>query len=265
MAHRTMVDVGKQVRLSRIANPATGNMVMVPMDHGVILGPIEGMDDIAGTVDKVIEGGADAIAFNAGMASSLYERYVNRCGTVFQLTNAITDDFDLTQIATVEQALRQGADAVSIQVIIGSEQETRMLEQAGSVVESCSRWGLPLLMMMYPTEEMFSEIGTEAVVRAARAGAELGADIVKSSYTGDRESFQRLVDCCPVPVVVAGGPKADTELEILEMIAEAMACGALGIALGRNIWQSSDPARMVASIVELVHEGKSVSQLGWTG
>jgi len=265
MPSRTMIDVGKQVRLNRILNPATGNMVMIPMDHGVILGPICGIVDPADTVDKVIEGGADAVAFNAGMAASLYTRYMNRCGTVFQLTNAITDEDDLTLIASVEYALRHGADAISIQVILGSKHERQMLDDARGVADACSRWGLPLLMMMYPTDKLLEQLGPEAVLRAARAGAELGADIVKTSYPGDRDTFQRLVDACPVPVVVAGGPQKETVSEVLQMIEDAMSCGAIGIALGRNVWQSADPTRMVASIVELVHQGKKVSELSWTG
>ena len=134
-----MIDVGKQVRLNRILNSATGNMVMIPMDHGVILGPIEGVDNIGQTVDKVIAGGADSIAFNAGMAASLYPHYSNRCGSVFQLTNAISGDEHLTLIADVEYALRLGADAISIQVIVGSKLERQMLDQAARVAETCSR------------------------------------------------------------------------------------------------------------------------------
>jgi fructose-bisphosphate aldolase/2-amino-3,7-dideoxy-D-threo-hept-6-ulosonate synthase len=265
MPIKTVIDVGKQVRLNRIINPTTGNMIMVPMDHGIILGAVQGIADIADTFDKVVAGGADSIAFNAGMSASLYTRYSNRCGTVFQLTNAISDDDDLTLIASVEYALRQGADAVSIQVIVGSKHERRMLDDARAVVEQSNRWGIPLMTMMYPSESFYSQHGARAIQRSARAGAELGADIVKTSYSGDHDSFQELVDSCPVPVVVAGGAKKDTVVEVLEMIEDAIACGACGIALGRNIWQSSDPQRMVESIVEIVHHGKKASELEWVG
>ena len=129
----------------------------------------------------------------------------------------------------------------------------------------CGRWGVPLMTMMYLASAFHEEHGTEAIQRAARAGVELGADIVKTSYTGDHDSFKALVDSCPVPVVVAGGEKKDTIREVLEMIEDSIACGARGIALGRNIWQSPDPERMVASIVRIVHHGARVSDLGWTG
>ncbi len=104
-------------------------------------------------------------------------------------------------------------------------------------------------------------MGTEVELLAARAGAELGADIVKVSYTGDQDSFKALVDACPRPVVIAGGPKKETIRAALEMVEDAMACGAAGVALGRNIWQNPDPARMTAALVDIIQHGKSVAEL----
>ena len=261
MAARAMIDVGKQVRYNRIVNPKTGRTVMVPLDHGIILGPIAGIEDPAETVRRVVAGGADAVIFNTGLASSIYEQYMNHCGAIFNLTNIVTAENDLALISSVQYAVRSGADGVSIQVQVGSPHERRMLNNACIVADECSRWGMPLLGMMYPTDSLLRERGDSAVLHAARAGAELGVDIVKTSYTGDSESFKRLVDACPVPVVIAGGPRSESVQGVLEMVRDAVDCGAAGVALGRNVWQSTDPERTTAALVDIVHHGKAVREI----
>ena len=185
-----MIDVGKQVRFNRIVNPETGRTVIVPLDHGIILGPVAGIEDPAETVRKVVAGGASAVIFNTGLAPSIFHAYMNRCGAICNLINSITAANELTLISSVESAIRCGADAVSVQVLVGSPHERHMLNNARIVAGECARWSMPLLAMMYPTEEALAEMGTEVELLAARAGAELGADIVKVSYTGDPGLFQ---------------------------------------------------------------------------
>ena len=261
MQGQAFVNIGKQIRYDRIVNPETGKMVIVPMDHGIILGPLKGIEHLAETVRKVVTGGADSILFNASMARWIYSSYMNQCGSIFNLTNIVTSENDLTLINSVQYALSHAADAISVQVMIGSPHERHMLNNFRIVAEECQRWGLPLLAMMYPTEDLISKMGDEAHLLAARAGAEMGADIVKTSYTGNIQSFTRLVDACPAPVVIAGGPQKGSPTDTLTMVKEAMSCGASGIALGRNIWQSEDPEKMTNSLVQLVHHGKNIENL----
>ena len=116
MVNNKMIDVGKEVRYNRIVNPSTGRTVMIPLDHGIILGPLEGITDPSELVADVVSGGADAVIFNAGLCSKLYAEYMGKCGAIFNLTNVITDEHDMTLISSVEYALRNGADAVSVQV-----------------------------------------------------------------------------------------------------------------------------------------------------
>src|SRR5690606_34775819 len=117
-------------------------------------------------------------------------------------------------VTSVEKALKLGADAVSVHVNVGSEREPEMLIKLGTVAEICDDWGMPLIAMMYPRgEKIKDEHDPEVVKLAARAGAELGADIIKTNYTGDPETFREVVKGCPVPVVIAGGPKIETEEE----------------------------------------------------
>jgi fructose-bisphosphate aldolase/2-amino-3,7-dideoxy-D-threo-hept-6-ulosonate synthase len=109
------------------------------------------------------------------------------------------------------------------------------------------------------------ERGAGAELLAARAGAELGADIVKTSYPGDHDSFKRLVEACPAPVVIAGGPRAESLRDMLVKVEDAMDCGAAGVAWGRNVWQSADPAKTTAALVDIVHNGKSVGNIELPG
>jgi predicted phospho-2-dehydro-3-deoxyheptonate aldolase len=165
------------------------------------------------------------------------------------------------QVATVEDAIRLGADAVSVQVNIGAANEPEQLHSLGEIAETCAGWGMPLFAMMYPRgPKIKNSLDPEMVAHAARVGAELGADIVKVPYTGDVDSFRKIVRGCLVPVVIAGGPKMKTERDVLQMTADAIKAGAIGISIGRNIFQHRNPTAMVRALVRIVHEGTSVEQ-----
>jgi fructose-bisphosphate aldolase/2-amino-3,7-dideoxy-D-threo-hept-6-ulosonate synthase len=122
-------------------------------------------------------------------------------------------------------------------------------------------WGMPLLAMMYPRgKKISSEHDVEVVKLAARAGAELGADIIKTNYTGDIDSFKEVIKGCPVPVVIAGGPKMSTTKDVLEMVRDAVEAGAAGTSIGRNVFQAEDPTKMVRAMAALVHGGEGVDE-----
>ncbi len=148
---------------------------------------------------------------------------------------------------------------MSVHINIGSDTESDQLEYLGAVSDDCDYWGMPLVAMMYPRgRNIPNQHDPTVVALAARAGAELGADIVKTNYTGDPESFKDVVRGCPVPVVIAGGPKTNTDREFLEMIYGAINAGAAGAAAGRNVFQADDPTRMTRAIAAIVHDGTSV-------
>ena len=146
-------------------------------------------------------------------------------------------------------------------VNIGSETETDQLEQLGTISRDCEEWGIPLLAMMYPRgKKVINPHDPENVAHAARIGAELGADLIKTVYTGDIDSFRNVVRGCPIPVVIAGGPKTSTDKEFLEMIDGAMEAGARGVAIGRNVFQHKDPIRITRAISEIVHGRRPVEE-----
>jgi fructose-bisphosphate aldolase/2-amino-3,7-dideoxy-D-threo-hept-6-ulosonate synthase len=158
----------------------------------------------------------------------------------------------------VEESIRLGADAVSVHVNIGAKEEPDMLHDLGLVSDECTAWSIPLVAMMYPRgENIKNPHDVEVVAHAARIGGEAGADIVKAVYTGDIDSFKKVTKACPVPVVIAGGPKANTDYEILEMCESAMKAGAKGVTFGRNIFQHENPASIVRALHRVVIDGVS--------
>ena len=163
-------------------------------------------------------------------------------------------------VCTVEESIKLGADAVSIHINVGSKTEAEQLKALGHISKICMEWGMPLLAMMYPRGAGIYQYDEKAVALAARVGAELGADIVKTNFTGSVESFKRVVRGCPVPVVVAGGPKMKNEADLLKMVEMAMEAGARGVAIGRNVFQADDPTKMTKAIAMIVHENASAEE-----
>lgn len=256
--------VGKLIRMERIMNRETGRTVIVPMDHGVTVGPIEGLIDMKNTVNQVASGGANAIVLHKGLVEGGHRRRGRDVGLIIHLsgsTNLSPFPNAKTLVCTVEEAIKLGADAVSVHINIGNGSEKEMLADLGFVAMKAQEWGMPLLAMMYPRgEKIKDEYDVNVIKHVARLGAELGADIIKVSYTGSVESFREVVRGCPVPVVIAGGPKMSSDREILEMVKGAVEAGGAGVSIGRNVFQHRDPTRMVGAISLIVHENASVEE-----
>ena len=264
-----MSETGKRIRLERIFNRNTGKTVIIPMDHGVTLGPIKGIISVREAATKIANGGADAAIVHKGAARFGHRGYGKDLGLILHLTasTALGPDPDNKVLVTsVAEALKIGADGVSVHVNIGANNESSMLEMLGRVSAECDEWGMPLLAMMYPRgneknkNKAKSEHNAEYVKHAARVGAELGADIVKTNYTGNMDSFKEVVQGCPVPVVIAGGVKNDSDKAFLESVSEAMSAGAKGVAIGRNAFQHQNPELMVRRLCKIVHENCSESE-----
>src|SRR2546430_15588880 len=255
-----MTESGKTRRLARIFRD-DGKTVIVPMDHGVSVGPVEGLGDVKRTVNQVAKGGADAILVHAGVAKTVDTTEV---GLILHLSGAtrLANEPDWkTQLCTVKEAVRLGADAVSVHINVGSEHEQDMLDQFSRILDESDDAGLPVLAMMYPRGPgIQNEHAYEVVSHAARLGYELGADVVKTNYTGDVESFRNVIKTVEAPVVVAGGPKAGSETEALQLVSDSIKAGAAGISIGRNVFQHRQPTLMTRALVEIVHNGSSPTQ-----
>jgi fructose-bisphosphate aldolase/2-amino-3,7-dideoxy-D-threo-hept-6-ulosonate synthase len=254
-------EIGKRVRIERIIDRGSRNTVIIPLDHGISVGPIKGLENLAVMVDKIAKGGANAVLQQKGMVRHGHRGYGRDIGLVVHMSASTSlgpDPNNKVQVCQVEECLKMGADAVSVHINIGSETESDQLSILGWVSERCDFWGMPLVAMMYPRGKGIANPNdAQVVAHAARAGAELGADIIKTNYTGDPDSFSQVVKGCPVPVVIAGGPKTETDREFLEMIEGAMEAGARGVAIGRNVFQHDDPERMTRAISSIVHQGNT--------
>lgn len=254
--------IGKKIRLERIINRKTKKTVIAPMDHGVSSGPIKGIVDMDKTIEQISRGGANAVLMHKGIVEQGHRGYGNDLGLIIHLsasTSLSPDPNNKVTVTSVEKAIQLGADAVSIHVNIGSEKEPEMLKELGEISETCSQWGIPLLAMMYPRgQKIKSETDVNMVKHAARVGSELGVDIVKTNYTGDPTSFEEVVEGALVPVVIAGGPKVDTDRELLQMAKESVEVGGAGVAFGRNIFQAENPGKITKAISEVVHNKMDV-------
>ncbi len=254
--------IGKKIRLERIIDRNSHRTVIVPMDHGVTVGPIEGLCDMRSAVSKVVAGGANAILIHKGIVSAGHRGTGSDIGLIIHLSGGTTlspDPNAKELVCTVEEAIKLGADAVSIHINIGAGTDREMLRQLGCVSERCFEWQMPLVAMMYTRgAKIKDEYDVSYARHAARVGAELGADIVKVVYTGSPESFAEVVQGCPVPVVIAGGPKMGSDEEIFRMVEGALAAGAIGLSIGRNAFQHKTPEKLVVALCAMVHKGASV-------
>jgi fructose-bisphosphate aldolase/2-amino-3,7-dideoxy-D-threo-hept-6-ulosonate synthase len=220
-----------EIRLNRIMRK--GKMLCIPMDHGISNGPIEGLEDPASTIYKCEGHGLTSVIINKGILKSLPKP--PKIGTLVHFSSST--------------ALSLSPNRKMLTGTVKPE----MLEQLGMTADQCHRWGMPLLAMMYPRgENIPNPHDPEIVGHVARIGAECGADIVKTLYTGDIDSFSKIVKSTPVPIVIAGGPKAKTDLDILQMTEDAITAGAKGVTYGRNIFAHKAPEKMVEALAEVI-------------
>lgn len=255
---------GKSVRMERIMDRNTGNCVIVPMDHGISIGPTQGLYDMKKTVDAVANGGATAVLMHKGLIRYSYRSSGHDIGLIMHLsasTDLAVQNNSKVLVASVEEAIKSGADAVSVHINVGAETESEMLADCGRISRDCSEWGMPFLVMAYPRgPKIKNSYDPNAIAHAARVASELGADIVKCSYTGDIDSFRDVVRGTLAPVVIAGGPKMDSDRDILQMVYDSIQAGGHGVSIGRNVFQHADVERMTRAISDIVLEGYTVEE-----
>jgi fructose-bisphosphate aldolase, class I len=256
--------IGKQIRLERLINRNSRRTVIIPMDHGVTIGPVEGLVDMKKTVNAVAEGGANAIVMHKGVVGCGHRGSGKDVGLIIHLsasTSLAPDPNAKMLVCTVEEAVKLGADGVSIHINLGAEDEKEMLKDLGNISRQATEWRMPVLAMMYTRgKKIQNEYDVKVVKHAARVGAELGADLVKVPYTGSPETFREVVDGCFVPVVIAGGEKMETDEDILVMVKGAIDAGGAGVSIGRNAFQHHRPDMIVKAISHIVHDHYSVKE-----
>jgi fructose-bisphosphate aldolase/2-amino-3,7-dideoxy-D-threo-hept-6-ulosonate synthase len=264
---------GKQIRLQRLF--ARKKTVVVPMDHPVYFGPLPGLQDPRELVRDVAATPADALLLTLATLERVADD-LGRLGAIARLDGTHTrlgsHLIEIDRISSVEHAVACGADAGVLNVYVGADNERDLLLKLGTTAEACDRWGLPLVGEMIPIgalakhygakEEISEETLADQTALAARVGAELGADIIKTNYTGSAESFRRVVEGASVPVIVAGGPSGKSANDLLRMVEACVAAGAAGICIGRNVWGRPNRGEILNALCKIVHEGAKAAAVG---
>lgn len=247
---------GVKRRLARFFDPESGKTLILPMDHGVSQGLVQGLDDMGKIIAGLAGTSVRGVVLHKGMARELGGQLSLDQNLVIHLsagTKHGLPSYGKTLVCTVQEALRLGADAVSVHVNIGNDLEDRMLSDLGMVVDEAHLSGLPVMAMVYARGgQIINELDPHLLAHCARLGAELGADLIKVPFGDEKKIFTKAVASCPVPVVIAGGPRQDRFQDLVLMVRKAMDCGVRGVSIGRNIFQHPEPMEALEQLWEVV-------------
>ena len=251
--------LGKQIRLNRIFGHPSGRLCSVAVDHLVAYqqGLPEGLRNVPATIATLVEGKPDAITMYKGMAQNAWPPYAGSIPLILTSIAFTVDDTIMHQLVRPHECVRLGADAISAAIALRSKREGDYLKMLATIVEEAAEFDLPVIAHIYPRDfsgEPKVVHDPENILWAVRCGVELGADVIKVPYTGDVESFRAIVATSPVPVVAAGGPKANTLKEALGLMHGAVEAGARGATIGRNIWGAPDPLRALEAFKRVIHD-----------
>jgi class I fructose-bisphosphate aldolase len=260
-----MTTLGKTVHVRRLQNPASGRILTVAIDHAPSYGVLSGLEDIQTVVDQVASAGPDAMVMMKGIAERCFRSHAGRVALILKCSTL--SPFHPEQdvwVSRVEDALRLGADAIAMALTVGSAQQALLLSNLAALVREAERVGMPVIVHAYPNGELVPPDERYSVARvgyAARLAMELGVDIVKTFYTGSPETFAQVVaTAAPASVVAAGGPRLETDADVLHMACDVVQAGAAGITFGRNIWQSGNTRGMIRALKHIVHHDGSVGE-----
>ena len=263
-----MAMLGKEVRMSRLVNPKSNKMMAITVDHATSRGiaPLTGLHHVQDTIDKIILGRPDAMTLTKGIAEHCMWNHAGEVAMLMKISNyspvAPTKD---TIFGTVDEAIRMGADAVSMGCMTLGDFQGEQFEAIGRVSEECMRKGMPLIGHVYPKGESVKpedRTAWENIAYCVRSACELGMDIIKTTYTGDPESMAKVVATVPSTfrIVIQGGDACKTLDDYLQMTRDAMDCGVGGVTMGRSVWDYKDVTALVIALRYIIHEGYSVKE-----
>ncbi|HOY10409.1 MAG TPA: 3-hydroxy-5-phosphonooxypentane-2,4-dione thiolase [Candidatus Omnitrophota bacterium] len=252
------MDWGMKNRLSQLIKP-DGKCFFMPIDHGYFQGPTSGLEKPAETIKPVI-GYCDALFVTRGTLRACIDAATSK-PVILRVsggTSMVGQDLaNETLTTSIDEILRLNASAVGVSVFIGSDYEKQTLSNLAQMVNLCEPYGVPVMAVTAVGKEM-DKREARYLALCCRICAELGARVVKT-YFCDKD-FSKVVAGCPVPVVIAGGPKCETETEVFEFVYSGLEDGAIGVNLGRNVWQSPHPAAMARALQAVIHEGADVKK-----
>jgi class I fructose-bisphosphate aldolase len=259
--------LGKQIRLSRLFGHSSGNLSSVAADHwlGYHEKLVDGLKDMPKTIAAVVAGKPDAVTLHRGAAQSCWGPHAGKVPLIIQSIAARPDDSADEATATPEDAVRLGADAFATCAFIRGKSEAAHLRRVADQVREAARFDIPVILHIYPrkvNDNRSVEIvyDAETIEWAVHCCIEVGVDVVKVPFTGDVKSYADIIKACPLPVVAAGGPKANTLREALDMASKVMQAGAKGMTVGRNIWGFPEVTKSVEAFKAVIHDGMTAEQ-----
>ena len=262
---------GNRLRTSRILSPETGNGIVVAIDHGLFIGPLPGVENTGKTIDALLPGQPDAIQMTPGVTRAHLHRFYgkNKPGVIVRLdaTNIwrkkpAPKEGYYTLVATVKDAVQLGGDAVVTFLFAGYDtdaQEADNLQTLSRIASEAREFGIPFIVEPLAIQKGANVVRDFDIMKlVVRMASEIGADLIKADFPESKKQFEELVAIASAPILVRGGPKMDSDQEMLRMVKDAMDCGAKGIVFGRNVWQHANPARILRALAAIVHEKQSV-------
>ncbi|MBB5959175.1 2-amino-4,5-dihydroxy-6-oxo-7-(phosphonooxy)heptanoate synthase [Saccharothrix tamanrassetensis] len=245
----------KALRLRRLSRPRDDRYLFVPLDHSVSDGPVVSRDRWHDLIRSVVVGGADALIVHKGRVRTIDPLLLGGCALVVHLSAGTAHAADTNAkvlVGEVEEALRLGADAVSVHVNIGSDTEERQLADFGVIANACDAWNVPLIAMVYPRGPRIADPKDPVLLaHVVNIAVDLGADIVKTNLALPVPRMAEVIASCPIPVLVAGGPA--TGGSVVDHARDAMATGCAGLAVGRRVFTSPSPKSLVAELASVIH------------
>ena len=260
------MNTGKLIRLNRLFSHPTGRFCSVAVDHFIGYGDglPRGLRQMKPTLAAVVAGKPDAVTMHKGYVASGWGPYAGQVPLILQAIAGRPDDTAYELVATAEDAIRLGADAIAIAAFVHGKTESAQLRVVSDLVRDAARFELPVILHIYPRNPQTLEIihTPEDVAWAVHCGLELGVDVVKAPYCGDVKAYAQIVADSTLPIVAAGGPRTDTFEAALQLMSEVVASGARGATIGRNIW-GFEGANITASVLAfkaVIHDLKSAKE-----
>lgn len=250
------MDWGMKNRLARIIKSDTGRTVMLALDHGYFLGPVSRLENPGKTIAPLIPY-ADALMLTRGVlrTSIKPDCDVSIVLRVSGGNSVLNEDLSNEGITVdIEDAVRLNVSAVALSIYVGSSHEHETLVNLAKLIDSAQRYGIPVLAVTAVGKEL-EKRDSRYLALSCRIASELGANFVKTYYCDD---FEKVVNSCPVPLVIAGGPKMKSDEDVLQIAYNAIKKGAVGVDMGRNVWQSQNPVGILKAIRHIVHENGNV-------
>ncbi|MCQ4041454.1 2-amino-3,7-dideoxy-D-threo-hept-6-ulosonate synthase [Streptantibioticus rubrisoli] len=256
----------RRIRLRRLHHHDPERLFIVPLDHSVTDGPIAGRKELDRLVGTLAASNVDAVVVHKGVLRYIDSAWFDHTSLIVHLSASTVHAPDPNAkylVATVEEALRLGADAVSVHVNVGSDAEAQQVGDLARVADACDRWNMPLLAMMYPRGPKITNPQDPGLVaHAAQLAADLGADLVKVPYVGSVAAMTDVSRSCPVPLVVVGGPRREAGDAVVAYVQDALRGGAVGVAMGRNVFQAPDPGAMARRVAAVIHQEVALAPAG---